>query len=115
VTGKLTIDDDDIQPLAREALGDERSGNPATDDQCIAFDVLSEVKTDSMPARRKPGRAAAAQVGLFGIVCVKNADNNLKQWAAVWTRRLAPDRFNQNTEVWFRTGRLRAATAINFR
>jgi hypothetical protein len=28
-----------------------------------------------MPACRKPGRTAAAQVGLFGIVCVKNADD----------------------------------------
>jgi hypothetical protein len=115
VTRKLTIDDNDIQPLPREALGDERSGNPAADNQRIAFDVLSEVETGSMPACRKPGRAAAAQVGLFGIVCVKNADNNLKQWAVVWTRRLAPDRFNQNNEVWFRTGRFRATTAINFR
>jgi hypothetical protein len=75
VTGKLTIDDDDIQPLAREALGDERSGNPAADNQRTAFDVLGEVETDSMPARRKPGRAAAAQIGLFSIVCVKNADD----------------------------------------
>ena len=75
MSGKLTIDDDDIQSLAREAFGDERSGNPAADDQRIAFDVLSEIKTDSMPPCRKPGRAAAAQVGLFGIVCVKNADN----------------------------------------
>jgi hypothetical protein len=75
VTGKLAIDDDDIEPLAREAFGDERSGNPAADDQRIAFDVLSEVKTDGMPACRKPGRPAAAQVGLFGIVCVKNADD----------------------------------------
>jgi hypothetical protein len=75
VTGKLTIDDDDIQSLAREAFGDERSGNPAADDQRIAFDVLSEVKTDSVPTCRKPGRAAAAQVGLFSIVCVENADN----------------------------------------
>ena len=75
MTGKLTIDDDDIQSLAREAFGDERSGNPAADNQRITFDVLSEVETGSMPACRKPGRAAAAQVGLFGIVCVKNADN----------------------------------------
>ena len=75
MTGKLAIDDDDIQPLAREALGDERSGNPAAANQRIAFDVLSEVETGSMPTCRKPGRAAAAQVGLFGIVCVKNADD----------------------------------------
>ena len=75
MTGKLAIDDDDIEPLAREALGDERSGDAAADNQRIAFDVLSEVKADSMPTRRKPGRAAAPQVGLFGIVGVKNADN----------------------------------------
>ena len=62
-------------PLAREAFGDERSGNAAADNQRIAFDVLGKVKTDSVPARREPGRAAAAQVGLFGIVGVKNADN----------------------------------------
>ena len=75
MTGKLAIDDHDIEALPRQALGDQRSGNPAADDQRIAFDVLSEVETDGMPA------------GLFGIVCVKNADNNLKQWAVVWTPR----------------------------
>jgi hypothetical protein len=36
---------------------------------------------DGMPSRRKPGRAAAAQVGLFGIVWVKNADSEPQ---AVW-------------------------------
>lgn len=82
MTGKLAIDDDDIEPPAREAFGDERSGNPAADNQRIAFDVLSEVKTDSMPARREPGRTAAAQVGLFGIVCVKNADNKPQAMAS---------------------------------
>jgi hypothetical protein len=75
VTGKLAIDDDDIQPLAREALGDERPGNPAPDNQRIASDVLSEVKADSMLVGGKPRRTAAAQVGLFGIIRVKNADN----------------------------------------
>jgi hypothetical protein len=87
VTGKLAIDDDDIEPLARKAFGDERPGNPAADDQRIAFDVLSEIETDSMPACRKPRRPAAAQVGLFGIVCVKNADDNLKKWVVDWPRR----------------------------
>jgi hypothetical protein len=67
-TGKLAIDDDDIQTLAREAFGDERSGDAAADDQRIAFDVLSDLKADGMLGRHKPGRAAAAKVGLFGIV-----------------------------------------------
>jgi hypothetical protein len=75
VTGKLAIDDDDIQALARQALGDERPGNAATDNQRIAADVLSEVKADSMLAGRKPRRTATAQVGLFGIIWVKNADD----------------------------------------
>jgi hypothetical protein len=66
--GKLAIDDYYIQTLAREALGDERSGNAAAADQRIAFHVLADVKTDSMLACHKPGRAAAAKIGLFGII-----------------------------------------------
>jgi hypothetical protein len=66
--GQLAVDDDDIQPLARQALGDQRSGNAAADDQRIAFDVLADLKPDRMLARPKPRRSAAAKVGLFGIV-----------------------------------------------
>ena len=68
MTWKLAIDDDDIQALAREALGDERPGNSAADDQRIASDVLSEVKADSMLVGGKPRRTAAAQVGQFGVI-----------------------------------------------
>jgi hypothetical protein len=68
VTGKLAIDDDDIQALTRKSLANERAGNSAADNQRIASDVLGEVKADSMLAGRKPRRTAAAQVGLFGII-----------------------------------------------
>src|ERR1035437_2572898 len=59
-TGKLAIDDHYIQTLAREALGDQRPGNAAADDQRIAFHVLADVEANSMWACHKPGRAAAA-------------------------------------------------------
>jgi hypothetical protein len=57
-----------IQPLPRQPLGDQRSGNAAADDQRIAFDVLAEVEANRMLSCRKPRRPAAAKVGLFGIV-----------------------------------------------
>jgi hypothetical protein len=53
--GKLAIDEDDIEALARPALGDERSRNTAAGDQRIAFHVLGDFTADGMPACRKPG------------------------------------------------------------
>ena len=72
--GQLAIDDDDVEALARQALGDQRSRDAGADDQRIAFEVLADLEADRMLARRKPRRVAAAQVGLFGIVCIENAD-----------------------------------------
>jgi hypothetical protein len=73
--GQFAIDDDDIQPLARQSFGDQRSGNAGTDDQRIAFDVLLEFTADRLSGGGKPRRTAAAQIGLFGIVWIENADN----------------------------------------
>jgi len=42
--------------LAGKALGDERSGYAAADDQGIAFDVLADLKSNGMVRRRIPGR-----------------------------------------------------------
>jgi hypothetical protein len=67
-TREFAIDDHDIQVLPREALGDQGSGNAAADDQRIAFHVLGDLEADTIPGCRKPRRAAAAQIGLFGIV-----------------------------------------------
>jgi len=64
---KLAIDDDDIQPLPRESFRDQRSRDAAADDQRIAFDVLGHLEADRMLGGRKPRRAAAAQIGLFGV------------------------------------------------
>ena len=72
--GKFAIDDDDIESLARQALGDQRSGDAGADDQRIAFQVLADVEADRMLARGKPRRASAAKIGLFGVVCIENAD-----------------------------------------
>ena len=80
--GKLAVDDDDIEPLARQALGDQRSGDAAADDQRIAFQVLADIEANRMLTRGKPRRAAAAKVGLFGIVCIKNADSEPRTLAA---------------------------------
>jgi hypothetical protein len=67
-TREFAIDHDHIQVLPREALGNQRSGNTAADDQRIACHVLGDVEADSRLGCGKPGRAAAAQIGLLGIV-----------------------------------------------
>ena len=64
----LAIDDHDIEPLPRQPFGDQRAGDAGADDQRIAFGVFEEFGARRMPGRRKPRRAAAAQIGLFGIV-----------------------------------------------
>jgi hypothetical protein len=66
--GKFTIDDDDIEALPRQALGDQRSGDAAADDQRVAFQVFGYIDAAALLCARKPRRAAAAQVGLLDIV-----------------------------------------------
>jgi hypothetical protein len=67
VAGEFAVDNDDVQFLPRQAFGDQRSGDAAADNQRIAFDVLAEVEARRVMSGREPRRAAAAQVGLFGI------------------------------------------------
>jgi hypothetical protein len=66
--GRFAIDDDDVETLARQPLGDQRSGDAGADDQCIACDVFTDLTAPRLSGRNKPRRTAAAQVGLFGIV-----------------------------------------------
>jgi hypothetical protein len=54
--------------LPRKPLGNQRSGNAAADDQRVAFQVFGNVGPASLPGAFKPRRAAAAQVGLLGVV-----------------------------------------------
>jgi hypothetical protein len=64
----LAIDDDDVEALARQPLGDQRSRDAGADDQRLAFQILGDLRPWRRLGRSKPGRAAAAQIGLFGIV-----------------------------------------------
>jgi hypothetical protein len=54
--------------LPRQPLGDQRSGNAAANDQRVAFQVFGYISPAALPGARKPWRAAAAQVGLLGVV-----------------------------------------------
>ena len=66
--GKLAVDDDDIEALPRQALGNQRSGDAAADHQRVAFQVFGYIGAAGLLGPRKPRRAAAAQVGLLGVV-----------------------------------------------
>jgi hypothetical protein len=54
--------------LPRQAFGNQRSGDTAADDQCVAFEVFGYSGSAALPGAFKPWRAAAAQVGLLGVV-----------------------------------------------
>jgi len=54
--------------LPRQPLGNQRSGNAAADDQRVAFKVFGYFGAAALPGACKPWRAAAAQVGLLGVV-----------------------------------------------
>jgi hypothetical protein len=54
--------------LPGQPLGDQRAGNAGADDQRVAFRAFAQFGTGRMPGCRIPGGAAAAQIGLFGIV-----------------------------------------------
>jgi hypothetical protein len=66
-SGQFAIDDDDIEALAGKSFGDQRSSNAATDDQHIAFEIVTDLQSGRRFDSLIPGRVAAAQVGLFGI------------------------------------------------
>jgi hypothetical protein len=54
--------------LPRQPFGDQRSCDAAADDQRVAFQVFGYIGTAALLCPRKPWRAAAAQVGLLGVV-----------------------------------------------
>lgn len=64
----LAIDDDDVETLARQPLGDQSTGDPGADDERIAGPAFIERRAWQMPRGGKPGRGAAAQIGLFGLI-----------------------------------------------
>jgi hypothetical protein len=68
--------------LSRQPLGDQRSGNPAADDQRVAFQVFGDVDAAALLCVRKPWRAAAAQVGLLGVVGFEGGNGG-----SVWRNR----------------------------
>jgi hypothetical protein len=62
--------------LPRQPFGDQRSGNAAADDQRVAFQALGDVGPAALPGAFKPWRAAAAQVGLLGVVGFESIDGD---------------------------------------
>jgi hypothetical protein len=54
--------------LPRQPFGDQRSGDAAADDQRVAFQVFGYIDAAALLRARKPWRAAAAQVGLLGLI-----------------------------------------------
>jgi hypothetical protein len=62
--------------LPRQPFGDQRSGNAAADDQRVAFQVFGYVGPAALLCTRKPRRAAAAQVGLLGVVGFQGIDGD---------------------------------------
>jgi hypothetical protein len=54
--------------LPRQSFGDQRSGDTATDNQRVAFQVFGYFNAAALLCTRKPRRTAAAQVGLLGVV-----------------------------------------------
>jgi hypothetical protein len=71
----LTIDDDDIEALAGQPLGNQRARDTPANDQRIACEAFAKQQRSGMPDGRKPRGMAASQVGLFGLVGIKNADS----------------------------------------
>jgi hypothetical protein len=65
---KFAIDDDDIKALPRQPFGDQRPGNAAADNQRVAFQVIGYSGSIALLRAFEPWRAAAAQVGLLGLI-----------------------------------------------
>jgi hypothetical protein len=70
----LTVDDHDVEPLARQPFRDQRAGDAGADDQRLAAQVFSDRRPRRMLRRGKPRRRAAAEIGLFGIVGIEGGD-----------------------------------------
>ncbi|WP_291866458.1 hypothetical protein [Bradyrhizobium sp.] len=106
-----------MEALARQALGDQRSRDAAPDDQRIAFQVLAEVDADRMLPPCKPRRTAAPQVGMFGVICIEDADNETSTgWrpdnhAATLGTGARLHRLNEGDAVWFQCQQDQAGNA----
>jgi hypothetical protein len=68
--------------LPRQPLGDQRSGDAAADDQRVAFQVFGYIGAAALLRAFKPWRAAAAQVGLLGVVGFEGGNGG-----SVWRNR----------------------------
>jgi hypothetical protein len=62
--------------LPRQTFGDQRSGNAAADDQRVALQVLGDGGSAAPFDASEPRRAAAAQVGLLGVVGFKGINGD---------------------------------------
>jgi len=65
--------------LPRQPLRDQRPGDAAADDQRVAFQVFGYIDAAALFRARKPWRAAAAQVGLLGVVGFKGGNGGSVQ------------------------------------
>jgi hypothetical protein len=75
--GNFAIDDNDIQTLARKALRNKRSGNPASDDQRVAFEVLRYFGSRVRRRTGEPRRTSTTKIGLFCAISARNRDTQL--------------------------------------
>ena len=44
VARQLAIDDDHVQALPRQSLGDQRSRNAGADNECITFEIIARIE-----------------------------------------------------------------------
>lgn len=64
----FAIDDDDVEPLPRQPLRNQRTGDAGADDERFAGEIFSKRRTRQTLRCGKPGRAAATKIGLFGLI-----------------------------------------------
>jgi hypothetical protein len=62
--------------LSGKPLGNQGAGDAGADDQRVAFQAFADTKRDRALSSPEPRRSAAAQIGLFGIVWIKNANGS---------------------------------------
>jgi hypothetical protein len=67
--------------LARKAFSNKRSGNPASDDQRVAFQVLRYFGSRIRDRRGVPRRTSAAKIALFGVIGTQ--DVNRDTWLSL--------------------------------
>lgn len=76
--------------LPRQPLGDQRSGNAAADDQRVASGIFSDARKKIGRCALEPRRAAAAEIGLFGVILVERTD--VSPQTATWSGSLTASR-----------------------